>query len=160
LKGKRQKIDAEIVDARNEIRTDKLDISFGEIANLYENKELVITPEYQRLFRWQATQKSRFIESILLGIPTPAIFVAEDENGVWELVDGLQRVSTVLEFMGLLKNADGDQMLPALLVKAGRKTQLPSLEGARFDDLSLKTRLSIKRAGCRVEVIKTGSKQK
>ena len=160
LKEKRQRIDDEIVDARNEIRTDKLDISFGEIANLYENKELIIKPEYQRLFRWQSTQKSRFIESILLGIPTPAIFVAEDESGVWELVDGLQRVSTVLEFMGLLKNANGDQVPPARLVKAGRKTQLPSLEGALFDDLSLKTRLSIKRAGCRVEVIKTGSKQK
>ncbi len=115
MKEKRQRIDVEIVDARNEIRTDKLDISFGEIANLYENKELIITPEYQRLFRWQSTQKSRFIESILLGIPTPAIFVAEDESGVWELVDGLQRVSTVLEFMGLLKNADGDQVPPARL---------------------------------------------
>ncbi|OPY16404.1 MAG: hypothetical protein A4E74_01871 [Syntrophus sp. PtaB.Bin075] len=160
MKDKRQKIDEEIVAARNEIRTDKLDISFGEIANLYENKELIITPEYQRLFRWHPTQKSRFIESILLGIPTPAIFVAEDESGVWELVDGLQRVSTVLEFMGLLKNADGGQVVPSQLVRAGRKSQLPSLEGALFDDLSLKARLSIKRAGCRVEVIKTGSIQK
>ena len=41
MKEKRQKIDAEIVDAQNEIRTDKLDISFGEIANLYENNELI-----------------------------------------------------------------------------------------------------------------------
>ncbi len=160
LKDKRQRIDDEIAGGRNEIRTDKLDISFGEIANLYENKELIISPEYQRLFRWHPTQKSRFIESILLGIPTPAIFVAEDESGVWELVDGLQRVSTVLEFMGLLKNADGDQVPPSRLVKASRKSQIPSIEGALFDDLSLKSRLSVKRAGCRVEVIKTGSKQR
>lgn len=160
MKDRRRNIDDEIAEARNEIRTDKLDISFGEISNLYENKELIITPEYQRLFRWQSTQKSRFIESVLLGIPTPAIFVAEDESGVWELVDGLQRVSTVLEFMGLLKNADGEQMPPSILVRAGRKTQLPSLEGVLFHDLSLKARLSIKRAGCRVEVIKTGSKPK
>ena len=160
LKDNRQKIDDEIAGGRNEIRTDKLDISFGEIANLYKNKELIITPEYQRLFRWQPTQKSRFIESILLGIPTPAIFVAEDESGVWELVDGLQRVSTVLEFMGLLYNAESEKMPPSRLVRAGRKSQLPSLEGVLFDDLSLKARLSIKRAGCRVEVIKTGSKQK
>lgn len=55
MKDKRQKIDDEIIEARNEIRTDKLDISFGEIANLYENKELIISPEYQRLFRWQST---------------------------------------------------------------------------------------------------------
>lgn len=156
----RQKIDDEIVGARNEIRTDKLDISFGEIANLYKNDELIITPEYQRLFRWQSTQKSRFIESILLGIPTPAIFVAEDESGVWELVDGLQRVSTVLEFMGVLKDVEGNEVQPSRLIKAGRKSQIPSLEGVLFNDLSLKARLAIKRSGCRVEVIKTGSKPK
>ena len=40
------------------------------------------------------------IESVLLGIPIPPIFVAEDENGVWELVDGLQRVSTIISFFG------------------------------------------------------------
>lgn len=155
---KRQKVDDEIAGARNEIRTDKLDISYGELANLYENDELIIRPEYQRLFRWDQTQKTRFVESILLGFPTPAIFVAEDARGVWELVDGLQRVSTILEFMGLLKDSNGRLVSPSRLVKAGRKPRLPSIEGAIFKDLSLKARLSIKRAGCRVEVIKTGSK--
>ncbi|MDR4498351.1 MAG: DUF262 domain-containing protein [Candidatus Scalindua sp.] len=160
MEDKRSKIDNEIVGGRNEIRTDKLDISFGEIANLYENKELIITPEYQRLFRWHPTQKSRFIESILLGIPTPAIFVAEDESGVWELVDGLQRVSTVLEFMGVLTNEEGQSVPPSKLIKSGKKTHIPSLEGVLFNDLSLKARLSIKRAGCRVEVIKIGTKSR
>jgi len=47
-------------------------------------------------------------------------------------------VSTVLEFMGLLKNADGEQMPPSVLVRTGRKSQLPSLEGVLFNDLSLK----------------------
>lgn len=155
---KRQKIDNEIAGARNEIRTDKLDISYGELANLFENEELIIRPEYQRLFRWNQTQKTRFIESILLGFPTPAIFVAEDAQGIWELVDGLQRVSTILEYMGLLRDTNGRSISPSRLVKAGRKPRLPSIEGALFSDLSLKTRLSIKRAGCRVEVIKTGSK--
>ncbi|SPD74228.1 conserved hypothetical protein [uncultured Desulfobacterium sp.] len=155
---KKQKLDAEIADARNEIRTDKLDISYGELANLYENDELIIKPEYQRLFRWNPTQKTRFIESILLGFPTPAIFVAEDAQGVWELVDGLQRVSTVFEFMGSLKNPDGKLYPASRLVKADRKPRLPSMEDILFKNLSLKARLSIKRAGCRVEVIKTGSK--
>ncbi len=151
-------IETEITEARNEIRTDKLDMSFGELANLYENRELVIRPEYQRLFRWGLTQKARFIESILLGFPTPAIFVAEDDKGIWELVDGLQRVSTVLEFMGVLKNDSGEKRPPARLVGTGRRARLPSLEGIRFKTLPLQARLAIKRAGCRVEVIKTGSK--
>ena len=151
-------IDAEIAEARNEIRTDKLDMSFGELANLYEDKELVIRPEYQRLFRWSDTQKARFIESILLGFPTPAIFVAEDDKGVWELVDGLQRVSTVLEFMGVLKDTGGTVYAPSTLVRTGRRQRLPSLEGLQFEDLPLQARLAVKRAGCRVEVIKTGSR--
>jgi len=150
-------VDDEIADARNDIRTDKLDVSYGELANLYDTGELVIKPEYQRLFRWTATQRSRFIESILLGFPTPAIFVAEDEHGIWELVDGLQRVSTVLEFMGVLKSPDNDPVPPSNLVKAGRKPRLSSVEGMSFLELSLQARLSIKRAGCRVEVIKIGS---
>jgi hypothetical protein len=151
-------LDEQIACARNEIRTDKLDMSYGELSNMYEAEELIISPEYQRLFRWTPTQKSRFIESILLGFPTPAIFVAEDDKGIWELVDGLQRVSTVLEFMGKLKHANGRPAQPSQLVRAGRHPRLLALEDARFLRMSIQARLSIKRAGCRVEVIKTGSK--
>lgn len=154
---RRARIDTEIATARNDIRTDKLDISYGEIANLYENSELIIRPAYQRLFRWLPTQKSRFIESILLGFPTPAIFVAEDERGIWELVDGLQRISTVLEFMGVLRGENDEIVPPSTLTTTGHKPRLRSIDGVAFDDLSLQARLSIKRAGCRVEVIKVGS---
>lgn len=150
-------LDNAVTEARNDIRTDKLDITYGELASMYDAKELVIRPEYQRLFRWTDTQKFRFVESILLGFPTPAIFVAEDENGIWELVDGLQRVSTVLEFMGRLKSADGAAVPPSKLAKTGRHARLEALDDKRFEDLSLQLRLSIKRAGCRVEVIKVGS---
>ena len=154
-----EQLDDEIAKGRNEIRTDKLDMTYGEITNLYEEDELVIRPEYQRLFRWTPTQKARFIESILLGFPIPAIFVAEDDQGVWELVDGLQRVSTVLEFIGVLTDECGNKVDPSVLVGTGRRPRLPSLRGAAYKDLSLQARLSIKRAVCRVEVIRVGSKR-
>ena len=78
---------------------------------------------------------------------------------MWELVDGLQRISTVLEFMGLLRDHQTGRPLPAShLVRAGHKPRLPSIQGMVFSELSLQARLSIKRAGCRVEVIKIGSK--
>jgi len=157
-KGKIQLVDKQIEQARNDIRTDKLDITFGELSNLYDNGELIIRPEFQRLFRWSPTQKTRFIESILLGFPTPAIFVSEDTDGIWELVDGLQRLSTVFEFMGVLKDASGNAVPPSELAKLGHKPRIPSMAGIRFAELSLQARLSIKRAGCRVEVIKVGSK--
>ncbi|MDW5428798.1 DUF262 domain-containing protein, partial [Acinetobacter baumannii] len=89
---------AKIDSVRNSLSTDRLDMSFGEIMNMYDRDEIIIDPDFQRLFRWDDYQKTRFIESLIIGIPVPPIFVAEDENGRWELVDGLQRISTVLSF--------------------------------------------------------------
>jgi hypothetical protein len=117
----------EVAAARKRIFRDGYDISFGELVSLYEKQELIIQPEYQRLFRWDQTQKTRFIESLLLNIPIPPIFVFSDENGRWELVDGLQRVSTVLEFMGLRRDADGILVPP---FACDGTTLLPSLKGA------------------------------
>lgn len=85
-------LEDQILAARREIKPDGYDMSVGEIMNLYRNKELVINPAYQRLFRWKPLQKTRFIESLLLGIPIPPIFVFQSELGVWELIDGLQRM--------------------------------------------------------------------
>jgi len=151
-------LDAQIDVERNNLRTDKIDLSYGELASMYESNELKITPEYQRLFRWDADKQANFVESLLLGFPIPAIFVAEGENGVWELVDGLQRVSTVFEFMGVRKDINDKLVGPSRLsfsVKDDRK--LPLLDGFTYETMSLRSRLTLKRTYCRVEVIKTGS---
>lgn len=54
-----KKLEEEITTQRNELATDRLDISFGELLNLYSDHELRIKPEYQRLFRWTGKQKNR-----------------------------------------------------------------------------------------------------
>ena len=95
---------ADVESARNNLKTDRLDMSFGEIMSMYERDEIIINPEFQRFYRWTNQQKTRFMESVFLGIPIPPIFVAEDDNGKWELVDGLQRLSTILSFFGSLKS--------------------------------------------------------
>ncbi len=92
----------QIAERKNEFRTDRYPMSIGEIVNLYKDKELQINPDFQRFFRWSIQQQTAFIESILLGIPVPSIFVYQNDKGVWELVDGLQRIGTILKFMGLL----------------------------------------------------------
>lgn len=86
-------LEGEISARVGEVRTDTFDMSFGEIFSLHSNKELIIQPEYQRLFRWTVQQKSHLIESVLLELPIPQIFVIENPDGVLELIDGLQRVS-------------------------------------------------------------------
>ncbi len=93
---------------------------------MYSNNELNILPEFQRLFRWTSERKSAFVEFILIGIPVPSVFVFEKEDGTWELIDGLQRISTVLEFMGSLRDPDSGKYRRSTLL--GTK-YLPSLEG-------------------------------
>ena len=98
-------LDEQIAKARKEISPDGYEMSIGEIINLYKSDELTVNPEFQRLFRWKQSQKTRFIESLLLGIPVPPIFVFTDQRGRWELVDGLQRLSTIFQFVGILKQS-------------------------------------------------------
>ena len=105
----------EIQKARQDIVSDGYEMSVGEIINLYRDKEIFINPSFQRLFRWDPSRKTRFIESLLLGIPVPPIFVYQDKKGVWELIDGLQRLSTIFEFVGILRLPDGVTAEPSVL---------------------------------------------
>ena len=148
-----QMLDDEILGARNSLSTDRLDMSFGEIMSMYERNEIIIDPEFQRLFRWSDFQKTRFVESLLLGIPIPPIFVAEDRNGRWELVDGLQRLSTVFSFFGILKSSQEKNNWD---LEKGELVN--SIQGYNCNELPLKFQLNIKRAVCRIEVIKWNSK--
>jgi Protein of unknown function DUF262 len=120
----------EIDEAKRSVSTETVQITIGEVANMYTSAELNIIPDFQRLFRWEHNRKSNFIESILIGIPIPPAFVYEKENGTWELIDGLQRISTVLEFMGVLKDPDGGELRRSKLSKT---KYLPSLEGVVWE---------------------------
>jgi len=143
-------LEEEIAAKVGEVRTDSFDLSFGEISNLHLNKELIIQPEYQRLFRWELQQKSHLIESILLELPVPQIFVIENQDGIFELIDGLQRVSTILQFM----EPKSIEMEPLQLDGC---TLIPALNGLLFTDLPLSLRLRLKRSPIRTVVIKKQS---
>lgn len=79
---------------------DTYDMSVKELVSMTEQKIIDIAPEYQRQFRWPNINQSKFIESILLGIPVPSLFMAANKNGSWELIDGVQRLSTLIHFIG------------------------------------------------------------
>lgn len=98
----------EIVKKRKQVLVDQMRMSVGELMSLYESNEINLSPDYQRLFRWSEEQQSDFIESILLGYPIPPIFVYQDENGKWDVVDGVQRLSTIYRFTGLLNTKNQD----------------------------------------------------
>lgn len=112
------------------IKTDNYPMSIGELSNIYLEGDLSIRPEYQRVFRWDIYQKSRLIESILLGIPLPPIYVFQTEDGKWDLIDGQQRLSTIFQFMDILRDEEGEIVKSEPLVKT---KFLPSLRGKYWD---------------------------
>lgn len=121
----------EIKERSKNIQADSYSISIGEIISMYNDEDLDIHPEFQRFYRWTDYQKTRLIESFLLNIPVPPIFVSQRDDGVWDVVDGLQRLSTIFQFVGKYKDENGVTAAP--LVLKGTK-MLPSLEGKKYQD--------------------------
>lgn len=141
---------------RREISSDNLSMSIGELLNLYKDQELDIHPEFQRIFRWSMQQKSRLIESLLLGIPLPSIYVSTNDSGIWEVIDGVQRLSTIFEFMGELRGPQSDESddietKPAITLE--RTKHLPELDGVSFSKLDPTLRLEFKRTRLDVKIL-------
>ena len=108
------------------------------LVGLEEDAAELYVPDYQRELVWSEDQQSRFIESVLLNLPIPYIFVADSPDGVHEgrleIVDGVQRIKTLVRFMqneltlrGLevLNELDGftfEDLLPPRKLRFSRKT--------------------------------------
>ena len=82
---------------RIKVRSDKMTLI--QVSAMMDNGDIVLTPPFQRNLVWDAFRKSRLIESILLRIPLPMFYFSEDLEGRLTIIDGLQRISTIKEFM-------------------------------------------------------------
>lgn len=134
----------------SQVQTSSLDISFNELLEMYRSGELVIAPEYQRLFRWSELKQSQFIESIALEMPIPPVYVIELEDSRYELIDGLQRISTYLHFRGEHPDFPGQLVLKHCDI-------VPELDGYTFSSLPQALQFKLRRPFVRVEVIRRGS---
>ena len=140
--------------AISRVRTRAVDVSFNELFDMYKSRELVINPDFQRLFRWSEGKQSQFVESLILELPVPPIYVIEVEDGVYELIDGLQRISSYLHFRG---------MHPGHPEESDRKLTLrecdvlPTLNGLTYDDLPQAIQIKLKRHFIRLEALRKES---
>lgn len=135
--------------------TTSLDLSFNELLDMSENGELNITPDYQRLFRWTEGQRSRFIESLLLEMPVPPIFVIEEGDGTYQLIDGLQRISSYLHMRAKLSAPHLDPpVAPGEFLTLSDCDIVPALNGLTFNDFPTALQIRLKRAFIRVEVVR------
>jgi uncharacterized protein with ParB-like and HNH nuclease domain len=137
----------ELQKARKQIKTDSYSMSIGEIINLFKEGELILNPAFQRLFRWDDEQKTKFIESILIGIPIPQIFVAQQSSGQWTIVDGVQRVSTLLQLTGNLKDKKS-----LVLTEC---EYLPSIVDSKWEDLPQDLQRIFRRSKLDINIILT-----
>ena len=95
-------------------------------------------PKYQREDTWEALRKSRFVESLLIGLPIPFLFFWENpKSGKLEIVDGSQRLRTIQQFIS------------GKLVLEGELDELPELGGFRFHDLPASRQRKIKNRSIR-----------
>ena len=105
-------VEEKIYQKRKTVRYDIRDLTVETISSKYEDSidddttelgkkkfNYIFIPEYQRDFTWESDRQSKLIESIILGLPIPFIFVAENRNSAWEIVDGSQRIRTIHSFV-------------------------------------------------------------
>lgn len=74
-------------------------ITVRELWDRYCNADLILQPDFQRNYVWDNTKASRYIESLLLRLPTPPIFLSEEPDGKWIVIDGHQRLESLFKYM-------------------------------------------------------------
>ena len=110
---KEYKVDSDIEERFNDILEKQDDVetlntfnikhwvsnrSFGELIDMYDSGE-IIKPEMQREFVWDSLKCSRLIESIIIGLPIPPLFLLEIGKNKYEIIDGFQRLTTLYNFV-------------------------------------------------------------
>jgi Protein of unknown function DUF262 len=118
---------------RRAVDFDTFDIIIQQLLSMLQSGAIDIAPVYQRQFRWDEVRCSQLVESFLLGIPVPSLFMATNEDGTWELVDGVQRLSALVKFAG------SDELRKRLGINNHLKLQglekLTQYNGFTFSDL-------------------------
>jgi len=82
-----------------DLQAEAREVSVRELWARYMQRSLILQAEFQREYVWDDTRASRFIESLLLNLPTPQIFLAENKDGTWDVVDGHQRLESLFGFL-------------------------------------------------------------
>lgn len=120
---RKEAADREIREKQSEVKFDIRDFTVEHIISSFE-KELFFVPDYQRQAIWTPDKKARFIESVILGLPIPMMFLAQVADGRLEIVDGVQRITTLSAFKGDRFRLKGLERLKAL-------------DGFKFSDIPL-----------------------
>lgn len=146
------KIQEQLEKNRRSVSFDSYDITVRQLYDMVNEQAIDVAPDYQRHFIWDESRQSQLIESIFLGIPVPSLFMATNKDSTWEVIDGLQRLTTIVNFIG-------DEATIKQINKNGKKLKIHELEkldtlnGLLFEDLPKSIQLSFTTRPIRVTVL-------
>lgn len=109
---------------QRDLVTSVVDYNLSALADLIKDRSIDLSPEYQRRFRWDDVKKSKLIESFLMNVPVPPVFLNEDAYGEYSVIDGKQRLNAIADFF------KGKFQLKGLVV-------FKEINGKTFDELPL-----------------------
>lgn len=110
--------------SQNSLVLQQSDLSLKSISDMVKNGAIDINPKYQRRLRWNPKKESDLIESFIINIPVPPIYLAEDEYGTYSVIDGKQRITAIHNFLtGQIELKHPDKF--------------PELDGFKYDELPM-----------------------
>lgn len=112
----------EIIPKERRVYSDKRDRSIFELYRQYQKGNLELRPEFQRLHVWDNSKSSRLIESVLWEVPIPVIYLSEESDSKYSVIDGQQRLNAFIKFL------ENNLRLSGLAI-------LTELNGKRFQDM-------------------------
>lgn len=135
---------------QRELVVSVLNYNLATLDDLMSSKKIDLSPKYQRRARWDAKRQSALIESFLMNVPVPSIFLNEDAIGTYSVIDGKQRLTAIREFLrGRLRLTDlkvfaelngntVDDMPPALRAVIETRAALQAIIILRQSDVDVK----------------------
>ena len=146
------KIQEQIDKNRKSVAFDSYDITIRQLYDMAVEGLIDVAPEYQRHFIWDNARQSQLIESILLGIPVPSLFMATNRDSTWEVIDGLQRITTIINFIGS-ENVIHRNNPRCKKLKISELEKLSNINGLMFEDLPKSLQLMFMTRPMRVTVL-------
>jgi len=143
--------DPKLIDVITQGRT------VGQLIDRLEHEEMNLSPDFQRRANlWKDDRKSGLIESMLLRIPIPSLYVSEDKDGNYEVVDGLQRLCAIAHFVNVASlNKEVNAKLDPL--RLTKMNSLIDLNGSTFEELPRPLKRRINETELTLHIIRAGT---
>lgn len=143
---------SELKRQRRTVAFDTYDITAKQLLDMVSEGQIKVAPDYQRHFVWKADRESALIESVFLGIPVPSLFMATNDDSSWECIDGLQRITTLVNFVKPTFKPEVDDISTHEL-EVSKIEKIPSLNGKKFSDLPETLKLNFLTRPIRITVL-------